>query len=641
MEMGGADRKGDLPRESPPFKICLSLPALTLCLVALPILGAASLLAHRSISGGSLSPGMSGAVAILLILIAAASVFGAILLTGPLFRLARSCKRDGGGKLPVVGWRELRVLARSLNEACENCRVESKHRLDSEGRYRVYVESMAEGLVVVDRDQRIVFANPRFAHMLKMDPDAMIGLEVSCIVAPGSRPVLLRETERRRRGLTGKYEMEWERGDGTRIPSSISAAPLRDEEGRIAGAFAVVTDLAERRRMEAQLVAAERLKALGELAGGVGHDFNNRLTTILGNAQLLLLDKHTPEVKRGLEIIERSAMAGGAMVKGLIAFTRQDPTGRREDLEVNTLVRDVLRLTSLRVSEGQRSKKLRARLSLSATKAASAYAGELREALFSVIANAFEAIRSGGEVCLSTYDHSEGVAIRVQDTGEGMDISTRARAFDPFFTTRGPQRTGLGLSIVHGIVRRIGGRLNLKSALGEGTSVELVLPASNVPRPVVRIKPWRLGEAPPKRVALLTSEPDFAQSMRSAFARLQVELTAFRSPDSLLDALVTKRFGILVADPERDGIPTAQTGRRISPDTRMVMITDWPEEEARLLAAESFVDRVVRRPFSIPDLVELLTRELRASDTIPLAGAGRAAAAQAEESPGTAGQGGG
>ncbi len=610
MDKGGPSRRGETISDSHSGRICLSLPALALLIVALPLLIAAGFLSYCAYTGKAPSTEWSGAVAIYLLLVAAGAVLGSILLAGPIRRLARSFGSGGGGKLPTAGWRELRALALTLNETCEDCRVEAERLRDSEGRYRGYVETMAEGLVVVDAEDRIVFANPRFARMLNLDPDETLGLEVSCFVSPESRPALQRETERRKRGLTGKYEMEWQCGNGIRVPSTVSAAPLRNEHGEIAGSFAVVTDLTERRRMETQLVAAERLKALGELAGGVAHDFNNRLTTILGNAQLLLLDQHTPEAKRGLEVIERSAMAGGAMVKGLIAFTRRDAAGACEDLDVNTLVRDVLRLTNLKVSEGKKSKRLRAELSLAATKAVSAYAGELREALLSIIANAIEATASGGEIRISTYDHSEGVGILVEDTGEGMDGEVRSRAFDPFFTTRGPQRTGLGLSIAHGIVRRIGGRLNLKSTPGEGTSMELVLKASEVPRPAVRITPWSLGKAPPRRIALLTGAPDLARSMENAFALNQIEVTTFDSAETLLDAMTTKRFCALIADPERGGINTAKTGKRISPETRMVMITDWPGEEARMLESEPFVDRVVRRPFSIPALVKLLTLEL-------------------------------
>lgn len=611
MDKGDAFRQGESRPDSERNRWCLPLPALALCIVALPLLAAAALLAHGAYHGEPLSADKSGAMALFLFLMAAVSVLSAVLLAGPIQRLARAFCGDGGGSLPAVGWRELRALAQSLNETCANCRNESDRVRDSERRYRGYVECMTEGLVVVDDEQRVVFANPRFARMLRVDPHALIGLEVTCFLSQKGRPVLQRETQRRRRGLTGRYELEWQCGDGTRIPSTVSAAPLRDERGRISGSFAVVTDLTERHRMESRLVAAERLKALGELAGGVGHDFNNRLTTILGNAQLLLLEDHSPAVKRGLEVIERSALAGGAMVKRLIAFTRRDATGHREDLEVNTLVRDVLRLASLKVSEGRKSRKLRADLALSATKGASAYAGEMREALLSIIANAFEATRSGGEVRISTYDHSEGVAILVEDSGEGMDSSVLSRAFDPFFTTRGPQRTGLGLSIAHGIVRRVGGRINLNSAPAGGTRVEVVLPPSLMPRPAVGIKPWTPGKAPPKKVALLGRQPGLARSLETAFAKEQIELTIFDSADTLFDALATRRFGALIADPELAGLAAARAGRRISPTTRVVMITDWPEEEARMLESESFVDRVVRRPFSIPELVESLTLELK------------------------------
>ena len=177
------DMKGGEPelnqkstREPPPFRLCLSLPALTACLIVLPLLGAAGILALKALSREPVPPGVSGAVALFLVLVAAGAVVGAVLLACPLVSLARSARGQGDGDLPTVGWQEVRKLSLALNDRCGDCRAASELLRDSEGRFRGYVESMAEGLVVVDREERITFANARFARMLKMDAGALPGI---------------------------------------------------------------------------------------------------------------------------------------------------------------------------------------------------------------------------------------------------------------------------------------------------------------------------------------------------------------------------------------------------------------------------------------------------------------------------------
>jgi PAS domain S-box-containing protein len=614
MDGGEPYRKLFSGAKSRRFRLCLSLPTLALLLIAGPLFAAAAVLLSHSLAHELLSVSESAVTIAGLVLVGTISVLGAAMLAAPIHRLANTFRSNGGGNLPPVGWKELKELRRALSERCTECLVEAESRQNTEGRFRGYVETMAEGLVVVNREERITFANPRFARMLGFEPEDLLGNDLPSYLDEHNRARLKRETRRRRRGLTSKYELEWRRADGARIPSVVSASPLRDQNCRTVGSFAVVTDLTEQRRMEDHLVRAERLKALGELAGGVAHDFNNRLTTILGNAQLLLLDEDRPEVRRGIEIIERTAISGGQMVQGLIAFTRKSAEGTREDIELNSLAHDVVGLSSLGLTSEKRPSSP-IRFSLLSTRAARAYAGELREALLCVLANATEAIREGGTVHLSTYDHNDGVAIRVEDDGEGMSPGTLARAFDPFFTTRGPQRTGLGLSIAHGILRRNGGVLNLSSDLNLGTSVEFVLPASEAL--------WPPEDAPTRKslgfaeqqVITLAMDRSAQNALSAELARHHIELEAFDTAEKILETLATRRVHLLLADPDREGIALAQASRRISPTTRVLLVTDWTEEEVRLLSFEPFVDRVLKGPVSTSTLVSAVAGELAPTTT--------------------------
>jgi signal transduction histidine kinase/CheY-like chemotaxis protein len=237
---------------------------------------------------------------------------------------------------------------------------------------------------------------------------------------------------------------------------------------------------------QAQLIQAEKLRALGEMAGGVAHDFNNLLAAILGRAQFALGKLATLEerdLRRCLKVIETAAVDGARTVRRLQEFTRTAPARQAVGVVgVVDLLEDVLELAHRRWKPEIESPESPIRFELDAMPVPPVVgdAGELRDALMNLVANAVEALPSGGVVTLRARSASGEVVLEVADNGAGMSPETQARAFEPFFTTKGPQRSGLGLSMAYGIVSRHRGRIEIRSGPEGGTAVRLSLLADSL-----------------------------------------------------------------------------------------------------------------------------------------------------------------
>jgi GAF domain-containing protein/CheY-like chemotaxis protein len=226
-----------------------------------------------------------------------------------------------------------------------------------------------------------------------------------------------------------------------------------------------------------QLVRTEKLRALGEMASGVAHDFNNLLSAILGRTQLLQREVADRRQRQWLEVIERSAVDGAQTVRRLQEFTRIRRDHPFVAVDLSRVAREALEMTQSRWGDDVRRRgvTIETRAALEPAEVAGDPA-ELREALTNIILNAVDAMPEGGVLGVRTAAAGSDVRLTVTDSGVGMSAAIRRRIFDPFFTTKGPQGTGLGLSMTYGIVARHGGRIEVESEEGRGTTFRLTFP---------------------------------------------------------------------------------------------------------------------------------------------------------------------
>ena len=246
----------------------------------------------------------------------------------------------------------------------------------------------------------------------------------------------------------------------------LTLSPLRGAHDPRAGLSIILKDVTEERRLREQVLHAEKLRAVGEMAAGIAHNFNNVLTTILTRAQLLAQQvTDTVALQRGLSLIEQAASDGAALVRRLQRLARGSAAPERTWLDLNVLVQEVVDTTQPLWHDHTRreGRPVEMHLALAPIPRLLGRAAELREVLTNLLLNAIEAMPKGGVITLRTWAETYAVGVAVSDTGVGMTAEVQRRVFDPFFTTKGARGTGLGLSVSQAIIKGHDGTLTVDS----------------------------------------------------------------------------------------------------------------------------------------------------------------------------------
>jgi PAS domain S-box-containing protein len=263
----------------------------------------------------------------------------------------------------------------------------------------------------------------------------------------------------------------------------LTLSPLRGTHDKIpAGLSMILKDVTEERRLREQVLHAEKLRAVGEMAAGIAHNFNNVLTTILTRSQLLALQvADTVAVQRGLTLIEQAASDGAALVRRLQQLARGSAVPERAWLDMNALVQEVVETTQPLWHDHARreGRPVEMHLALTPLPRFLGRGGELREVLTNLLLNAIEAMPKGGRLTIRTWVEGNSVCLAVEDTGIGMTAEVRHRLFDPFFTTKGARGTGLGLSVSQAIIKGHQGIITVESEPDHGTTFIITLPYSS------------------------------------------------------------------------------------------------------------------------------------------------------------------
>jgi signal transduction histidine kinase/CheY-like chemotaxis protein len=359
----------------------------------------------------------------------------------------------------------------------------------------------------------------------------------------------------------------------------------------------VLVDVTEQRTLEEQLLAAQRMEAVGRLAGGVAHDFNNLLTAILGYASIV--DAELPPgdpLREDVTAITQAAGSASSLVRQLLAFSRRQML-RPEELDLTTVVDRVVPL--LRRLAGERIA-FRAELA-AGLPGVRADPGQLEQVLVNLIVNARDAMPDGGSVTVETAEvqvdegearrhlglrHGRYVALTVTDTGVGMDREVRERVFEPFFTTKEPGRgTGLGLATVYGIVKQSDGYIGVASEPGHGASFRVLLPALPVavePAPPALAAP-PVAQPGTERVLLVEDEETVRLLAATVLRRLgyTVELAGTGADALRILERADGAFDLLVSDivmPELGGTELAAIVRERWPGVGIVLMSGYAPE---------------------------------------------------------------
>jgi len=510
--------------------------------------------------------------------------------------------------------RQVRALLRRLQDQ-ERLDEDLRH---SEERFRLFSEAAFEGLVIHEGG-RIVDLNSALARMFGYSPEEMRGHLVWDFLTEESR----RLAEPR---VHAQHEVSYElagiRRNGEIFPIEVRVRNL-PWQGRTLRVVAV-RDITERKRLEEQLREAQKMEAVGRLAGGVAHDFNNLLTVMGGYAELLLeqLEPADPRREAAREILQASQKAA-SLARQLLAF------GRRQVLQPRIVSLNDLVLGTYRLLRRAIGEHIEVELALSP------HAGNVRadptqieQVLLNLALNARDAMPEGGRLTITTasVDLTAGtigagepipagpfVLLSVADTGCGMDEVTRNRIFEPFFTTKPPGHgAGLGLAVVYGIVRQHGGAIEVESAPGKGTTFRVYLP--RVEEPVTPAAPLALDGKPrgSETLLLLEDEEGVRSMTRRALESLGYTVLEAATP-SAAQQICQSHPGpihLLVSDvilPEMSGRRVAEIATQWRPGLKVLFLSGYSDGEIERAGVLQDGLNFLAKPFSL----ESLARKIR------------------------------
>ncbi len=366
---------------------------------------------------------------------------------------------------------------------------ESELRMTS-ARLRLLIDEAPLAVIVIDDASSVLHWNPEAEKMFLWKAEEIVGKPLPTVPDDERGGYDRNRTLVRKGGSIKAFPARRQRKDGVILDVQISSSPMRDRAGAVVGAIAMVSDVTAHRKLEMQLRMAQKMEAVGLLAGGVAHDFNNLLTAIKGFTSLLQMTlDESDSASEFLGEINKAADRAAALTAQLLAFSRRQLL-RPESLDLNARVRDLDRMLRLLLrDDGELQLELAPDLSQ-----VLADPGQIEQVILNLVVNARDAIhdRDDGVVTIRTSNaqleaefaqwgvqdmRGPYVRLDVADNGVGMDRATQARIFDPFFTTKeAGQGTGLGLATVFGIVKQSGGYVWVNSAPGRGSTFSVYLP---------------------------------------------------------------------------------------------------------------------------------------------------------------------
>jgi PAS domain S-box-containing protein len=477
---------------------------------------------------------------------------------------------------------------------------------ESERRFRTLVQGVRDyALYMLDPDGRVSNWNTGAEAIKGYSADEIVGQHFSRFYTEEDQAAGEPARALATAVSEGKYEKEaWRvRKDGTRFWASVVLDRILDEEGRLIGFAKITRDITERRRAaeeleeaRAALFQSQKLQALGELTGGVAHDFNNLMTVIRGAADLLRRPGLAEEKRaRYLQAIIDTADRAATLTSHLLAFGRRQPL-KPEVADLN------IRLDAFSEMIGRTlGGKVEVRLDLAPSlPRVEVDLAQLETALLNAAFNARDAMPDGGVLTLTTRCVAGEVMVEVADNGTGMSAEVRERAFEPFFTTKPVgEGTGLGLSQIHGFAAQAGGRAEIRSQAGEGTAVRIFLPATD--RPLGGSAEIAGAGKPPRglRVLLVEDNEHVREFAHHLLDELGYRVLSASSGEEALEVLAREPVDVLFSDvvmPGLSGLELARLARRDYPSLPVLLASGYSEEIVGSAGADF---EIVRKPYDV------------------------------------------
>ncbi len=480
------------------------------------------------------------------------------------------------------------------------------------------LNATADAIVGMNNLRRITLWNPAAEKLFGWLAKEVQGREIEMLI-----PADLREGQGRkfrkfmegrgqRKGQKKTFETSALRRDGINIPVEITLSSAFIDN-KLFG-FAAFHDITEKKRTEKILVQSEKMRSLGEMASGVAHDFNNSLTTILGNIKLLKETGVDSAITEKLDAVEQAARHGAEKIAGLQGFsqTPDDAVAKHfKLLALKPLVDEVRNLTRFRWKDlpQKEGHTIEFTTEVKGSPVLHINGSDFKEMLTNLIFNAVDAMPQGGHIHLSVKQEGEKVLITVRDNGIGLSKEDAAHIFEPYFTTKARGHAGLGLRIARRFVERYGGSIAVESVRGAGTTFTIEFPLLTTTDPEKLTQAVKPTQAIPLQILVIDDEPlvrsllkqvleDSGHSVTEA-GNGQEGVRCFRN--SLIDLVITDH-----GMPVMNGLDAAFRIKNLKPATPVLLITGWQAETDAVFQKPSGIDEFISKPFDLENILDLV-----------------------------------
>ncbi|MGH8017462.1 MAG: hybrid sensor histidine kinase/response regulator [Opitutaceae bacterium] len=507
------------------------------------------------------------------------------------------------------------------------------------------LNEIEEGVLIADATQAelpVIDVNPGFSQLSGYTRAETLGRAIHFLADGNTNRRLLDATiATALGGSRASAELGLSRKDGSPLWIRLTLIPLRDAAGKVERVLAIHLDVSERRivfdalrekhvaltgaleslqKTKEAIVQRERMHALGKMASGIVHDFNNLLAPILGFTELLLtfpsMIEDTAKVSTYLQKIRTAATDGAAVVSRLREFYRsREEAEEPEEFSPQHAIEEILDLTRHRwLNEAQaQGHEIKVDVDLQQTSRVMGVVAEIRQALTNLVLNAADAMPEGGTLSVRTCGVGNWVCIQISDTGTGMTPETRMRCFEPFFTTKGKSGTGLGLAIVFGIVERHRGRLDLQSEPGRGTTFTIWLPASTdgANKGVMLNSASKDTNVRPLHILLVDDEDLFLEVVSENLLGMGHSVDCFTDPTAALETFYKQRYDLVITDRAMPGMTGDQLAMRVreyQPSLPVVLLTGFGSIIKQSGEQPPNISEVLPKPLSQQMLREMLVR---------------------------------
>jgi PAS domain S-box-containing protein len=501
---------------------------------------------------------------------------------------------------------------------------------DSEAQMRLVTDNIPASIAYLDKGHHVRFVNKPYLEFFDLTYEDVAGKSLRDIRGEQGYQAALPHIERALAGETVSVEETRKSKNGKSAILRVTRIPHFADNGDIIGHFAIMFDITEDKNREMQLRQSQKMEAVGQLTGGVAHEFNNLLMVVLGNLELIedgFGDEDTR--RRLLETAKKGAIRGGELTQRLLAFSRRQDL-RAKAIDLNNLVDDLVDMSRRTLGEA---------IAVTVEPADDLWQvvadeGQVEAALLNFQINARDAMPNGGKLIIRTANATIGsqeippgaaaqpgdyVMLEVSDTGHGMEPEVIEHAFEPFFTTkRIGEGTGLGLSMAYGFAEQSGGFLAIESEVGRGTSLRLYLPRTdNANNDQAASDSAMTIDAGAGTILVVEDDPDVRDLVVNLLQELDYQVLEAEDGDSAMSVLESSRhidilFTDVVLPGEMNGTEIARRALAELPDIKVMLTTGYAESTLGDITLGGAISGIIRKPYRKNELAEALARLNRA-----------------------------